>query len=181
MEETSLKILVKNEGHCSIFCKIIHAKSKHNFVLNRGQEKRLKIGLTTDLLSQPEDLTIFYGPEIARQIFKSTGEGAESSFLRGEDFKGYFDGEQPYKNESNDISHFFRYFYTFENFFFPILHNFLILPKFDNLETFLIFFRQKLKLHILSVCKAFNSMNFVLFSIFFTFLCCVIFFNCLFC
>ena len=118
MEETSLKILVKNEGHCSIFCKIIHAKSKHNFVLNRGQEKRLKIGLTTDLLSQPEDLTIFYGPEIARQIFKSTGEGAESSFLRGEDFKGYFDGEQPYKNESNDISHFFRYFSTF---FFSIL------------------------------------------------------------
>jgi len=93
VEETSLKILVKNEGHCSIFCKIIHAKSKHNFVLNRGQEKRLKIGLTTDLLSQPEDLTIFYGPEIARQIFKSTGEGAESSFLRGEDFKGYFDGD----------------------------------------------------------------------------------------
>ena len=77
-------------------------------MLNRGQEKRLKIGLTTDLLSQPEDLTIFYGPEIARQIFKSTAEGAESSFLRGEDFKGYFDGEQPYKNESNDISHFFR-------------------------------------------------------------------------
>ena len=113
VEEASLKILVKNEGHCSIFCKIIHAKSKHNFVLNRGQEKRLKIGLTTDLLSQPEDLTIFYGPEIARQIFKSTGEGAESSFLRGEDFKGYFDGEQPYKNESNDISHFFRYFSTF--------------------------------------------------------------------
>ena len=116
VEETSLKIWVKNEGHCSIFCKIIHAKSKHNFVLNRGQEKRLKIGLTTSedsLLHLPEELTIFYGPEIARQIFKSTAEGAESSFLRGEDFKGYFDGEQPYKNESNDISHFFRYFSTF--------------------------------------------------------------------
>ena len=115
VEEGNLKIRVKNEGTCSIFCKIIQAKSNFQFVLNRGGEKRLKIGLTTEL---PPELTIFYGPEIARQIFKSTSEGAESSFLKGQDFKGYFEGEQPYKIESSDITHFFRYFFFhFKRFF----------------------------------------------------------------
>ena len=107
VDEQKLKLLVKNEGHCGIFCKITYCENKYQFVLHKGQEKRLKIGLKSGQ-KLPEDLTVFYGPEIARQIFKSTSEGADSSFLRGEDFKGYFDGEQPFKNESSDISHFFR-------------------------------------------------------------------------
>ena len=110
LEDKILKIKVTNEGQCAAFFKLAVRHStlaKHQFVLNKGQERRLKMNLS----GKVTDLAIFYGPEAARQIFKSSSANTikDNSFLLGEDFKCYFDGEKPLHGsfESNDSKHFF--------------------------------------------------------------------------
>ena len=64
-----MKVKVKNEGNCAAFFKLC-VKNKdqiYQFVLAKGQEKRLKVRLS-DTVS---NVSMFYGPEITRQICKS--------------------------------------------------------------------------------------------------------------
>ena len=97
-----MKVKVKNEGNCTAFFKLC-VKNKdqiHQFVLAKGQEKRLKVRLNDNV----SNVSMFYGPEITRQICKSLQHleytAKDSSFLLGEDFKCYFEGEKPLQTKS---------------------------------------------------------------------------------
>ena len=64
-----MKVKVKNEGNCAAFFKLC-VKNKdqiYQFVLAKGQEKRLKVRLNDNV----SNVSMFYGPEITRQICKS--------------------------------------------------------------------------------------------------------------
>ena len=92
-----MKVRVKNEGKCTAFFKLCvkNQEQIYQFVLTKGQEKRLKIHLNDKI----SNVALFYGPEITRQICKSLQNteytAKDNSFLLGEDFKCYFEGEKP--------------------------------------------------------------------------------------
>ena len=113
LEENCLKIKVTNEGQAAAFFKLAvrqHRPSsqQHQFVLNKGQERRLKMTLSEKVTN----LAFFHGPEVARQMYKlanSAKEDNNSEFLLGEDFKCHFDGEKPLQHGFKDTSkHFFN-------------------------------------------------------------------------
>lgn len=101
--DKAVRIYVKNEGQTPAFFKSSLSDIRHQFVLTKGQERRFKLQLPQSLGT----LTLFHGPEAVRQVFKSSLKGANNSFLLGEDFKCYFDGEKPLKI-SGDVEHFFN-------------------------------------------------------------------------
>ena len=102
ISDQTMKVKVKNEGNCAAFFKLC-VKNKdqiYQFVLAKGQEKRLKVRLNDNV----SNVSMFYGPEITRQICKSLHHleytAKDSSFLLGEDFKCYFEGEKPLQPKS---------------------------------------------------------------------------------
>ena len=64
-----MKVKVKNEGNCAAFFKLCvkNQDQMYQFVLAKGQEKRLKVRLNDNV----SNVSMFYGPEITRQICKS--------------------------------------------------------------------------------------------------------------
>ena len=111
-----MKVKVKNEGKCAAFFKLCvkNQDQMFQFVLAKGQEKRLKVTLNDKV----SNVAMFYGPEITRKICKSLPHleytAKESSFLLGEDFKCYFEGEKPIQElnlelDKHDLKLFFEH------------------------------------------------------------------------
>ena len=84
-----MKVKVRNEGKCTAFFKLCvkNQDQIYQFVLTKGQEKRLKIHLNDKV----SNVALFYGPEITRQICKSLQNteytAKDSSFLLGEELQ----------------------------------------------------------------------------------------------
>ena len=95
--DKTMKVKVKNEGKSAAFFKLSvkNQNQIYQFVLTKGQERRLKVTLN----DKNSNVAMFYGPEITRKICKTLPHleytSKESSFLLGEDFRCYFDGEKP--------------------------------------------------------------------------------------
>ena len=106
---TTVQFMVKNDGVCDSFFKVsVLNNIQHiQFVLEKSQQKSVKI-----ILPEREcTLAVFSGPEITRQLFKSCTFGANNSFLLGQDFKSYFEGEDKTCQTTfkyRDLKHFFN-------------------------------------------------------------------------
>ena len=105
----TVQFIVKNDGECDSFFKVsvLNNVQQIQFVLEKSQQKTVKM-----ILPEKEcTLAVFSGPEITRQLFKSCTFGANNSFLLGQDFKSYFEGEnETYQTtfKYRDIKHFFK-------------------------------------------------------------------------
>ena len=98
-----MKVKVKNEGKSAAFFKLSvkNQNQIYQFVLTKGQERRLKVTLN----DKNSNVAMFYGPEITRKICKTLPHleytSKENSFLLGEDFRCYFEGEKPLPQGGN--------------------------------------------------------------------------------